>query len=393
MRVWVDHIYVEGGRRFMQATRPFVTASAALLAAGAVAIAPTAPPTPDVRIASPAVRLTADSQSIANIPANVIQAIVNIPAAQLVAMEGLADGLFYSGSWWTGRANQIWGTNPSDPPTWKAGVALLVPFPALSDPLGEQVAIWAQAEFPVNADCAYICYNPIPILVGLNRVPLWQLIAGYTFPTVVNPLGPVESQFGLPGTGPGNTMPWSGQTVRINPLDLVTGVTDYLLAPPTGVKAVTVGDILTTSSRLLEAVVGSFSPFTPGGPFDAPGWPYSEAACPVCSDITGVSPSGRIIMNVINAGNTVLNAVIDKIGITVDKNAVITVDKNAVNDRRKERRRHPRREDRRRHGRRQERRRYRRQEEPRREELRRHRRRQPRRRRTSSRRTSSRRTG
>ncbi len=313
----------------MQATRPYVKASAALVAAGVVAIAPIAPPPPDVHTASPAVRLTADSQSIANVPANVIQAIVNIPAAQVAAMEGLADGLFYSGSWWTGRANQIWGTNPSDPPSWKAGVALLVPFPALSDPLGEQVAIWAEAEFPVNADCAYICYNPIPILAGLFRVPLSQLIAGYTFPTVVNPLGPVESQFGLAGTGPGNTMPWSGQTVQINPLDLVTSVTDYLLAPPTGVKAVTVGDILTTSSRLLAAAIGSFSPFTPGGPFDSLGWPYSEAACPVCSEITGVSPSGMVIKNVIGTFSNVLSNVVK----VVEPNAVDTVvDKKAVNN-------------------------------------------------------------
>ena len=107
--------------------------------------------------------LTAASASIANIPVNVIQTIANVPASEIAALNSLADSLLYTGSWWVGNASNIWGTDPTDPPFVKAMVAVLVPIPALSGPLGEQVAIIAQAESPVNAGCTFWCPNPFAI--------------------------------------------------------------------------------------------------------------------------------------------------------------------------------------------------------------------------------------
>ena len=272
----------------LKAERPYVTAGAVILGAGVVAIAPIAPPTPDVHIVNAGPRLTAASASIANVPVNVIQAIANVPANELVAMQSMANALLFTGSWWTGRPNQIWGTDPADPPKWRAGVAMLMPFPALSEPVGESLAVWAEANLPVNAACHYICHDPGPILLGLGQVPVWQLYTGYTFPTVVNPLGAVEGAYGFPGTGPGNTMPWSGQTVKLDPLEPVTSVIDYLVAPPTGIKQVSLMDVVTTTTKLGNALILAFSPFTPGGPL-TPGWPYSAEACPACAALDATS--------------------------------------------------------------------------------------------------------
>ena len=309
----------------MKAERPFVTAGVALLGTGVVAITPIAPP-PDVDIASPAARLTAASASLANVPVNVIQAIANIPANELAAMQSMANALLFTGSWWTGRPNQIWGTDPADPPKWKAGVAMLVPFPALSGPLGEQVAVFTQAEFPVHPDCHYICHDPVPILQGLFQVPLWQLISGYTFPTVVNPLGPVEGEYGFPGTGPGNTMPWSGQTVQIDPLEPITSVINYLVSPPSGIKPVSVEDVVTTAMNLGAALIVDFSPFTPGGPF-TPGWPYSREACPACYEIDESPAAATSIPSLIpNLGRTfTMNAASIAPGGDVQQNVVKNV--------------------------------------------------------------------
>jgi hypothetical protein len=275
----------------MRAERPYVIAGTALVGlvgASVVVVAPIAPSAPDLHIASPELRLTVASTSLAYVPVNLIQAIANVPTNELAAMQSMTNALLFTGSWWTGRGQQIWGTDPADPPKWKAGVAMLVPFPALSEPVGESVAVWAEANFPVDAKCHYICSDPGPIILGLGQVPVWQLYSGYTFPTVVDPLGPVEGAYGFPGTGPGNTMPWSGQTVKLDPLAPVTSVINYLVSPPTGVKHASFADVVTTTGNLGGALVLAFSPFTPGGPL-TPGWPYSEEACPACYAVDGKS--------------------------------------------------------------------------------------------------------
>ena len=316
----------------MKTERPYVRACAALVGAGVVAITPIAPPPPDVHIASPATRLTAASASIANIPVNVIQTIANVPANEIAALNSLADSLLYTGSWWVGNASNIWGTDPTDPPFVKAVVAVLVPFPALSGPLGEQVAVVAEAESPVNAECAFWCPNPIAYLQGTFQVPLWQLISGYTFPTVIDPLGPLEGQYGFPGTGPGNTMPWSNTTVKLDPLEPFTSLIASLVNPPTGITIVSPEEVVKTVKHLGEGIVVDFSPFVPGGPF-TPEWPFSPATCPACQGIEALpaSPASAIRDKVLNSVRTLtMNASSIASGGDVQQNVVENVVKNVV---------------------------------------------------------------
>ena len=277
----------------MKAERLYVTAGAALVVAGVVAITPIAPPPPDVHIASPATRLTAASASIANVPVNVMQAIANVPANEIAAMQSMADALLFTGSWWVGSPSNIYGTDPTDPPFVRALVALLVPLPALSGPLGDQLVVLAQAESPVNAECTFWCPNPIAYLRGTFQVPLSQLISGYTFPTVIDPLGPVEGEYGFPGTGPGNTMPWSNTTVKLDPTEPFTSLVESLVNPPTGITIVSPQEVVKTVKNLGEGIVVDFSPFVPGGPF-TPGWPYNPATCPPCQGSSTASPASAI---------------------------------------------------------------------------------------------------
>ena len=309
----------------MKTERPYVRACAALAGAGVVAITPIAPPPPDVHIASPATRLTAASASIANIPVNVIQTIANVPANEIAALNSLADALLFTGSWWVGSPSNIWGTDPTDPPFVKAVVAVLVPIPALSGPLGEQLAVVAQAESPVSAGCTFWCPNPIAHLQGMFQVPLWQLLSGYTFPTVVDPLGPVEGAYGFPGTGPGNTMPWSGQTVQLDPLEPFTSLIASLVNPPTGITIVSPEEVVKTVKHLGEGIVVDFSPFVPGGPF-TPGWPYTPETCPACEGSSTVSPaSARRDLVLTSVRTLTMNAASIASGGDVQQNVIQNV--------------------------------------------------------------------
>ena len=292
----------------MKAARLYVTAGAALVVAGVVAITPIAPPPPDVYVASPAMRLTAASASIANVPVNLIQAIANVPANEIAAMQSMADALLFTGSWWVGSPSNIYGTDPTDPPFVKALVALLVPFPALSGPLGEQLVILAEAESPVNAGCTFWCPDPLAYLRGVFQVPLGQLISGYTFPTVVDPLGPVEGEFGFPGTGPGNTVPWSDTTVKLDPTEPFTSLVESLVNPPTGITIVSPREVVKTVKNLGEGLVVDFSPFVPGGPF-TPGWPFSPATCPPCLGTPSETSWASTIRDVLNSATSIASLI------------------------------------------------------------------------------------
>ena len=68
------------------AVRPFVTAGVALVGASVIAVTPIAPPPPDIRVANPAMRLTA-----AEVP-GVIAAIANIPAYEIAGPSTFYDG-------------------------------------------------------------------------------------------------------------------------------------------------------------------------------------------------------------------------------------------------------------------------------------------------------------
>ena len=274
------------------ALRPYVTAGVALVGASVIAVTPIAPPAPVVHIANPAVRLAAATASIANVPANLINAIANIPANEIKALNNLSNSLFFTGSWWVyPTPTNLWGTDPADPPKYKALVEVLLPFPALSGPIGEQLAVIAQAWLPAAEPCNLDCptefhrmhgfKDPEGFLQSIFRVPLSELYspAGYTFPKVVNPGGPVPDGYGFEGTGPGNTMPWSEDTVHLDPFEPITSVINYLMAPPSGVTPVSAEEVRSTFTNLIAALVVDFNPFVPG------------TTCEICRPFVPTSPS------------------------------------------------------------------------------------------------------
>ncbi|MDT5197548.1 MAG: hypothetical protein QOH20_4302, partial [Mycobacterium sp.] len=179
--------------------RRYVVASAALLSASVIAVTPVEPQRPDFPVASPAVRLAADS--IANVPLNLLQAILSVPANEVKALHGLADSLVASGNWFVLTPTNVFGWDTANPEMLKQLVNVLLPFPAISVPLGDALNVIAEAELPMNANCTLECPDVYPLLKGFFQVPLTQLISGYTFPTVINPVGGYEEE-------------WSGETVH-----------------------------------------------------------------------------------------------------------------------------------------------------------------------------------
>jgi hypothetical protein len=290
-----------GGVTAIRPARQSVAAAVAVVGASVVSFTPSAPP-PDIHTASPAVRLTADSSSIANIPINLIYAVANVPYNQVQALNEVARSLFFTGNWFVGSSTNIWGNDPADPGHWTAVTNLLVPFPALSGPAGDQLAGYFAAQYVVNAACdavscapvvplqpitgitaldktiwtaAILLGYPFPILDNMFKVGPLELLSGYTFGDVVDNSGPVNSYMGFEGTHPGPNgeplMPWSGTTFTWNPLAGWENFFESLMAPPPsladGIHIASGQDLGQALAAALAGLVVDFNPFEPGSPF------------------------------------------------------------------------------------------------------------------------------
>jgi hypothetical protein len=236
--------------------RPYATAGVALVGASIVAVTPIAPP-PDIRIANAAVSLAA--ASVANVPANLINAVLNLPAAEIQGMQRFADAMASSGSWNESSPNNVWGWDPANPEMMKGFVDMLVPIPALSGPLGEQLNWWAAANLPMYGGCAFECPDPIGMLNSMFRVPIWQFYSpeGYTFPEVINPVD-------------GKPTDWSGQTVKLDPLEPIRSVTDYLFGQPAVFQPVSANQVITAVANLAAAlqITGQLASWFPVRPIE-----------------------------------------------------------------------------------------------------------------------------
>lgn len=270
-----------------------------------------------------AVQLTADGDSVLNIPFNLFQQVVNIPGTEVQALNVLANSLMFTGNWFTPSATNLWGEDPGDPGHFMATVDMLVPFQAISglgspeiDPaadaagtagLGQQLALLVAAELPVSASCdADWCAplvpateitgitaidrtiwslatltgaQPFPLFNNWFQVPLSDLAGGhFTFGDVVNPsqgVGPdgsVPDGFGFPGTVAGsdgaNLMPWSGLDFRFDPLGPVQNFAGSLLASPdpSGFDIPTVEEIGRAMQSFAAGMVVDFNPYVAGSP-------------------------------------------------------------------------------------------------------------------------------
>ncbi len=303
-----------------------------IAAAATVAIAPVGSVTAEHSAASAAhrpVQLTAEGDSILNIPLNLFQQLVNIPNTEVEALDTLAKSLLFTGTWFTASATNIWGEDPGDPGHFMAIIDLLIPFKAISglgtpeiDPeaaaagtagLGQQLALLAAAEIPADATCNADWCAPLhpttpitgsslidwtiwalAILTGKQhfpltdpwfKLPLSELTSGYTFGTVVSPSSgvgpggsvPGDEVFGFPGThlGPNgeNLMPWSNLTFTLNLAAPFQNFFNSLLAPVdlAGFEFPGIEETARALQSVAAGLVVDLYPFVPGGP-NCPGY-------------------------------------------------------------------------------------------------------------------------
>ena len=223
------------------AMRPYATAGVALVGASVIAVTPIAPSQPDIRIVDPTVSLAA--ASVANIPANLINAFLNMPAAAVAGIERFAAAMEDSGSWNESHSNNVWGWDPANPEMLKGFVDMLLPFPALSGPLGEHLNWWAAANLPMYEGCAFKCPDPIGLLSTMFRVPIWEFYDedGYTFGEVINPID-------------GQPTEWSGDTVKLDPFEPITSSTNYFREDPRGFQPVSAYEVITAAGNLAAAL-------------------------------------------------------------------------------------------------------------------------------------------
>lgn len=258
------------------AMRSLATTGVTLAATGLVAAVPAAPTPPAVGITDPAVALTADAGDLGNIVDNLFYDVVNIPANELNALNELANSAFFAGTWLVSSPTNLWGWDVGDTPKLDSIIDVLLPFPALADPLKEQLNYLMAAEVPSNADCdTILCVADPDLLGGYNDVSLAELLDGYTFPedgpTVENPLGSVDDAWGFEGTheGPDGepVMPWAGDEFTFEPLQPFEEYFDHLTTPVDGSFDVPdLGELLVTPLKLAEAATVPFNPLLPPGP-------------------------------------------------------------------------------------------------------------------------------
>ncbi|GJF18019.1 hypothetical protein NGTWS1803_06540 [Mycolicibacterium cyprinidarum] len=267
----------------MRAVRPYVTAGVALVGASVISATPLTPLPVQQRTSNQQVSLAAASAtacnpgsagllcgglsglnagqvtsavigaepSLLNIPQNLINAFLSIPAWEVQAMDRFSDAMIATGSWQVWSPTNVLGFDEQDPPKLQAYIDMLIPFQPFSSALGEDLAWWARANLPMNAGCAALpgaCPDPDALLNGMFQVPMSQLYDGYTFPTVTNPFT-------------GEETPWSGQYVQLEPWGPFTSSAEWLIAPPRPVETTSFNEAFDATQKLIESTFASYYPF------------------------------------------------------------------------------------------------------------------------------------
>ena len=186
---------------------------------------------------------------LANIPYNVFADIVNIPYNEINAIGIYADalgpanqieyvmnpatgallevapntpligslagdiplGISGTGSWWMESLGNTWGWDDGNFGQLLGIANMLVPFPQFETPFAEELQLLLQAEIVDGGKvgCEFECADVLGYLGNWFKVPLTQLLSGYTYPTVLQ--GDVGNPTGVDAI-------WSGQHVTLNPL-------------------------------------------------------------------------------------------------------------------------------------------------------------------------------
>ncbi|OBF99579.1 hypothetical protein [Mycolicibacter sinensis] len=310
------------------ALRSYGSAGLAITTAGLIAVAPAVVRAPEPTAVHLAQRLTA-GESLMSVPLNLFQALVNIPANEIHALDTLSRSLFYSGPWFVGSPTNIWGEDPGDLGHFESVIQLLVPFPELSGAghegdffypgLGQQLSMLANVEIPVHPSCASLdCLPAMPtspitgftwidqtiwsllIATGLQKFPLienWfqvpfsDMMDGNSYYFDPNSPGMINSglahdgfywegsrtleQLGLnpedyPNIDPDTPlMPWAGTSYAMDFDQPFINFFNSLMQPFDPDKFVLPD--LVEFGRAMQAVLASmlvaFNPFVPGSPF------------------------------------------------------------------------------------------------------------------------------
>lgn len=249
---------------------------------------------------------TTDSTNILNIPANLFIALANTPynffnalgegdvalgsdpngdfsfqptyeGVTLTQPEGsvvgLGRNLRYTGNWWVYSQTNILGTDPADPSRYQALTNVLIPFPALSVPLGNMVAAIAASQLPMDVGCTGTgpgaCDHPEAILskmFDLRHVAAMFSPDGYTFP---------ETRAGITCSADGQCyvkdedgpeVPWSGETVKLDATAPFTSFYNSLTKTPdfSEIKPLTPEFVAGSLVSLGTGLNTDFNPFVLG---------------------------------------------------------------------------------------------------------------------------------
>jgi hypothetical protein len=315
--------------------RTYITAGVALVGASVLSATPITTPNPELRTASYDVGLVAATQSctdgaasalcgeqaplasavpfpaadttnVFNIPANLFIALANTPFNFFTALGegnvqlgsdpegdfdfqptfegvtltqpegsvvGLGRNLRYTGNWWLYSPTNILGTDPADPSRYQAITNVLLPFPALSVPLGNMVAAIAASQLPMDIGCTGTgpgaCDNPAGILskmFDLRHVVAMFSPEGYTFPTTRAPITCSEDGQCFVKDPDAPEVPWSGETVKLDPAAPFTNFYNSLTKTPdfSEIKPVTPELVTGSLVSIGSGINTDFNPFVLG---------------------------------------------------------------------------------------------------------------------------------
>lgn len=232
---------------------------------------------------------------------------------------GLGRQLRYTGNWWVYTQTNILGIDPADPARVQAITNVLVPFPALSVPLGNIFAAIGASQLPMSIGCTGTgpgaCDDPAAILskmFDIRHIAALFSPEGYTYPKTIAPITCSEDGQCFVKDTEGPEVPWSGQTVKLDPAapftafyDSLTTTPDYSTIKPATPELVT-GSLVSLGTGLntdfnpfvLGTQCGICAPLVPNpnnepipGPvFEDPDTTAAAAAAPVATP----APQGAV---------------------------------------------------------------------------------------------------
>lgn len=288
------------------AVRPWLSAGVALASVGVIAAAPLAESQQVRHVVNPPVSLAASS--IANVPRNILNALLNIPAAELAGVQRLTAAMVISQSWYVYSDVNVLGWDPGNPEMLKGLVDMMFPFPAFSTPAGEQLNWLVAANLPMNAGCTGFppCADLSSLTNVMFRVPVVAFLTGggYTFAEPVtptnNPVSVQEGQWNFDLGQTGAPVSWYAHTVKLEPLAGVKSALDYLTDTPGTVEIPTVKEIVDTYAAFAKSLWASLYPFVPQSVLWNPYYsisalitrPFYKLLCQGCNSYDPFMPVG-----------------------------------------------------------------------------------------------------